>query len=62
MADLHKTEIAQLVAKKLKAHPSDGSRALTAVLDALSGAFNKRDGVIVTGFGSFQLRQVLCPS
>ncbi len=57
MADLHKSDIAQRVAKQLKASPAAGEQALNTVLDTLQGALKKGDRVVITGFGAFEVRQ-----
>ncbi|MSQ11494.1 MAG: HU family DNA-binding protein [Dehalococcoidia bacterium] len=58
MADLHKTDIAQLVGKQLKGSPAAGEESLNAVLDAVQSGLKRGDRVVVTGFGAFQVRQV----
>ena len=58
MAKLTKTDMVSAVAKSLKASTSHGDAALNAVLDAIRSALAKGDRVVVTGFGSFTIRQV----
>lgn len=57
MADVHKAEIADRVAKRLNASPAEGATALNTVLDTLQRALKKGDRVVVTGFGAFEVRQ-----
>lgn len=58
MADLHKTNISERVAKILGGSASAGEAALNAVLDAVQAGLKNGDKVVLTGFGSFEVRQV----
>ena len=58
MADLHKTDIAERIAKSLKTSPAAGAGALNAVLSVLEASLKRGDRVVVTGFGAFEARQV----
>ena len=58
MADLHKTEIAERVSKTMGGSSSTGESALNAVLDAIEAGLKNGDRVVMTGFGSFAIRQV----
>ena len=58
MADLHKTDIAQKVSKTMGGGSTAGESALNAVLDAIEAGLKNGDRVVMTGFGSFTIRQV----
>ena len=58
MADLHKTDIAQRVSKTMGSGSTAGESALNAVLDAIEAGLKNGDRVVMTGFGSFTIRQV----
>lgn len=55
---LGKGDIAARVAAKLKGTQADGSRALNAVLDAITEGLKERRGVTLTGFGTFDIRNI----
>ena len=55
---LGKGDISARVAAKLKSTQVDGSRALNAVLDAITDALKERRGVTLTGFGTFDIREI----
>jgi DNA-binding protein HU-beta len=58
MADLRKSDISANVAGRLGGSKAEGERALNAVLDTIHGALASGDKVILTGFGSFSIRDV----
>lgn len=58
MTTLRKSDIAARVATRLKGSSSEGERALKAVLDSIQDALAEGDKVVLTGFGSFSVRDV----
>lgn len=58
MATLRKGDLATRVAEKLGGTRSMGDGAVNAVLDSLREALASGDRVVLTGFGSFESRQV----
>ena len=58
MATLRKGDLAAKVAGKLNGPRSWGDSALNAVLDSVREALAAGDRVVLTGFGSFEARQV----
>ena len=58
MATRRKGDLAYRVAEKLNSTRADGDRALNAVLDCITEAVAAGDRVVLTGFGSFESRQV----
>ena len=58
MATLRKGDLAEKVAEKLDAPRSQGEAALNAVLDSIREALASGDRLVVTGFGTFEVRQV----
>ncbi len=55
---LGKGDISARVAAKLKSTHTEGARALNAVLDAITDALKERRGVTLTGFGTFDIREI----
>jgi DNA-binding protein HU-beta len=55
---LGKGDIAARVSAQLKGTRSEGDRALNAVLDAVTNALKEGKSVTLTGFGTFDVRQV----
>ena len=55
---LGKGDIAARVATKLKGTHAEGNRALTAVLDVITEALADGSTVTLTGFGTFEVRQI----
>jgi DNA-binding protein HU-beta len=55
---LGKGDISARVAAKLKSTHAEGSRALNAVLDAITEGLKERRGVTLTGFGTFDIREI----
>ena len=58
MATLRKAEMTDRVATKLGGSRGQGLAALNAVLDSIQEAIADGDRVGITGFGSFEIRQV----
>ena len=55
---LGKSDIAARVAAKLQGTHAEGNRALNAVLDAITDGLKERKPVTLTGFGTFDIREV----
>jgi DNA-binding protein HU-beta len=58
MATLRKSDLTARVAYKLNGSRANGEAALNAVLDSIQEALATGDRVVLTGFGSFEVRQV----
>ena len=58
MATLRKSDITSRVSTKLGVSRAQGEAALNAVLDSVQDALTAGDRVVLTGFGSFEVRQV----
>ena len=58
MADLRNSDIAAQVAGKLGGSKAEGERVLNAVLTTIHEALADGDKVVLTGFGSFSVREV----
>ena len=58
MATLRKSDIAARVATRLKGSSAQGEGALSAVLNSIQDALAEGDKVVLTGFGSFSIRDV----
>ena len=58
MATLRKSDIAARVATRLKGSSAQGESALSAVLNSIQDALAEGDKVVLTGFGSFSIRDV----
>lgn len=58
MADFRKADIAAQVASKLGGSRGEGERALNAVLGAIHESLAGGNRVVLTGFGSFSVREV----
>src|ERR1700694_2079510 len=55
---LGKGDIAARVATKLKGTHADGNQALNAVLESVVEALKNGSTVTLTGFGTFEVRQI----
>ena len=55
---LGKGDIAARVATKLQGTHAEGSRALNAVIDAVTEALGEGKNVTLTGFGTFEVRSI----
>ena len=53
---MNKTELIDAIASATDLSKADAGRALNATTDAITGAMTKGDGVQITGFGSFLVR------
>ena len=58
MATLRKSDMSSRVAGKMNASGAQGEAALNAVLDSIQEALSGGNRVVLTGFGSFEVRQV----
>ena len=58
MATLRKSDLTGRVATKLDGSRAQGEAALNAVLSSIQQALASGDRVVLTGFGSFSVRQV----
>ena len=58
MATLRKRDLAARVATNLGGSGADGEKALNAVLGSIQDALASGDRVVLTGFGSFSVREV----
>ena len=58
MATLRKSDMSARVAAKLEGSRAQGEAALNAVLDSVQEPLASGDRVVLTGFGSFEVRQV----
>ena len=58
MATLRRSDVSGQVASKLGGSKTQGEAALRAVLDSIQDALGSGDRVVLTGFGSFEVRQV----
>ena len=58
MATLRKSDLTARVASKLGRSRAQGESALNAVLDSIQEALAANNRVVLTGFGSFEVRQV----
>ncbi len=58
MKVLRKSDMASRVAAKMGGTRSQGDAALNAVLDSIQEALVAGDRVVLTGFGSFEVRRV----
>ena len=55
---LRKTDLAARVATRLSGSRAQGEAALNAVLASIQEALSNGDSVVLTGFGSFSVREV----
>ena len=58
MATLRKSDVSTRVATNLGGSKAQGEAALKAVLDAVQDSLANGDRVVLTGFGSFEVRSV----
>ena len=58
MATLRKSDMSSRVAAKMGGSKSQGDAALNAVLDSVQEALASGNRVVLTGFGSFEVRRV----
>ena len=55
---LGKSDIAGRVAAKLQSTQAEGNRVLNAVLEAITDGLKERKPVTLTGFGTFDIREI----
>ncbi len=58
MTTLRKSDMSARVAAKLGGPKSQGEATLKAVLDSIQDSLSSGDRVVLTGFGSFEVRKV----
>ena len=58
MATLKKSDMSSRVAAKIGGSKSEGNAALNAVLDSMQEVLSGGNRLVLTGFGSFEVRQV----
>jgi DNA-binding protein HU-beta len=58
MATLRKADLTSRVATRLDVSTAQGEAALNAVLGSIQDSLAAGDKVVLTGFGSFEVRQV----
>lgn len=58
MATLRKSDMSARVATKLGGSKTQADAALNAVLDSIQEVLSEGNRVVLTGFGSFEVRQV----
>jgi DNA-binding protein HU-beta len=58
MGTLRKSDLAARVASKLGGSRAQGEESLNAVLDSIRAALRGGDRVVLTGFGTFEVRRV----
>ena len=58
MATLRKSDMSSRVASQLGGSRAQGEAALNAVLDSIQKALSSGNRVVLTGFGSFEVRSV----
>jgi DNA-binding protein HU-beta len=58
MSVLRKSDMSARVAAQLGGSKAQGEAALNAVLESIQAALASGDRVVLTGFGSFEVRQV----
>ncbi|MBI4328871.1 MAG: HU family DNA-binding protein [Chloroflexi bacterium] len=58
MATIHKTDLAGTVAASLKTTRAQGREALNAVVASIQRALAGGNRVVLTGFGTFEVRQI----
>jgi nucleoid DNA-binding protein len=55
---LGRGDVAARVASKMKATHVEGNRALNAVLETITEALHEKRSVTLTGFGTFDVREI----
>lgn len=55
---MNKTEFIDAVSEKAGMTKTDARKAVQAVLDVITDALTKGDRVVLTGFGTFEVREV----
>lgn len=54
---MNKTELVDAVAQATDLSKAAAGKAVAAVLDVIQGALDKGDSVVLTGFGTFSVRE-----
>ena len=54
---MNKTELIAAVAEKAELSKKDAEAAITAMVDAITGALSQEEKVQLVGFGSFEVRE-----
>lgn len=54
---MNKTELVDTVAQATDLSKMAAGKAVNAILDAIQGALEKGDAVVLTGFGTFSIRE-----
>ncbi|MCB9438178.1 MAG: HU family DNA-binding protein [Anaerolineales bacterium] len=57
MANLNKTDFIAAVADKAGITKTEAQKAVNAVLDVITDALQANDRVVLTGFGTFEVRE-----
>lgn len=57
MANLNKTDFIAAVADKAGITKTEAQKAVNAVLDVITDALTANDRVVLTGFGTFEVRE-----
>lgn len=57
MANLNKTDFIAAVADKAGITKTEAQKAVNAVLDVITDALQSNDRVVLTGFGTFEVRE-----
>ena len=55
---LHKSDLAGMVAQRMGGTRTNGEAALNAVTSAIQESLTRGDRVVITGFGSFEVRKI----
>ncbi len=55
---LHKSDLAGMVAQRVGGTRANGEAALNAVTAAIQESLTRGDRVVITGFGSFEVRKI----
>lgn len=54
---MNKTDLVNAIAQNAKLTKADAANALKATLDAIAGALEKEDKVVLIGFGTFSIAE-----
>jgi DNA-binding protein HU-beta len=54
---MNKTEFVDAVAKKAEITKTEAHKVITAVLDTITETLAKEDKIVLTGFGTFRVRE-----
>ena len=53
---MNKLELTEIVAANLKETKTDASKLVDAVINAIAGGLKKGDKIVITGFGTFEVK------